>query len=156
MRNTEQYKRLLILHLLGIPIKEPYVLLFDTFLKFLDVSKKIVITPYGDEEIHTCYIDKKYNIVFSTYEYESNNEKTTQLLINFIDNYYQEYQDLFSSYHDIIEEIMYVVLKNKKIEFDELHTHTIKDTMIGDNRPPQYFKILKKLYDSGNFELLNF
>ncbi len=68
MTKIRKHKRLLLLHLLGIPIDKKYVLIYDKLREFFDFSKfkKISITDSHNDK-YTCFVDEVGDIIFLFY-----------------------------------------------------------------------------------------
>ncbi len=142
--NIELFKRYLILHSLGIPIKKPLGEVFDLLKKYVTPYKTISIDYKG--ECRVCAIDKNNKFIYSLYKWDG------EMKVGFTFSYWEFTKSICLEY-DIpqknIEFMLHVVLKREKLEFDEflvaLSEETEKDT---------YFWNIRKEYESGNFKKL--
>ncbi len=150
MMNIQNFKRLLHLHLLGIPVKEPYGKIFDTALDFFEPVKIVKIIDWDNDE-NTCCIGKKDKVVYTIYFHKDNKNYTLAVnkgFVKLMNSVFPKTDDIDVG-DDMKREMARVVLKQKGVVFDDIW---ISD--IGDVITESYYGDIAKKYKTGNFVLL--
>ncbi len=142
MSKSQKYKRLLHLHLLGIPIRKPYGNIFDKLLEFFEHNKVVkIIDKDGHDNI--CHLNDSNEIVYvlkrAGHEELQLNYKYCLFVISICVKHFSP---------AIIDEMAQIVFSYKKIKFDELNVSAWDVTI------DTHFVELHMKHQSGDFENL--
>ncbi len=142
------FKRQLFLHLLGVPIKEPYGFMFDNLLEFLrpDEPNRLVriIDLDGDDDI--CLVDKDGKVIYALYRPP---HYMGSIIMNH--HYAVSMKTLVNIKSGVVDEMAIIVLKHYKTEFKDFYEKPLSQSF-----NHRHFTDIEEKYALGDFRLLEF
>ncbi len=144
MTNVQNFKRLLLLHLLGIPIEEPYDKLLPKTIEYFAPVKTMEINDL-DDELNICAVNKHNKLVYGIFK----DGGTMQMIVSksFVD-YVSSVLPYTYLNDDTLNRLAHAVLTYNKVEFDGLYISHLNDSN------SNYFNSLIKRYEKGDYKMV--
>ncbi len=139
------------MHLLKVPIKEPYGFIFDELIGMLRPNKTVLMEDY-DGKTNTCNIDKEDNIVYSICHFTDDYDS---IVMNFPKEFYTKCANNYKKHNivprkhiDEIDKMAMLVLDYYKVRFEDYDSNGFDEL----NR--LLFRDLERKYKLGEFKIL--